>query len=266
VLSLVGFAVIRQQSSQVSGPLKAEQCIGTRFEANSGKTVPSAVRVSCEDAGAKGKVLKITREGRRSSFQFGSTPEPDCPEGTDGVARVSLKSGDAQYFEACVRNLKAPHPGDPGAGGAMIAKGDCVSSASFGFGGEKPCSGDYYGKVIARVDSDASCPAPQTQETMKLRSFGGGSVSRPVLCLGQGGGVLGAGDCIQDPSFAVGGLRKADCGTAQAVAKVAARAKARKDCPAGATHVMESSGAYLPVMCLQKLRATPLERLEELTG
>ncbi|MFC5753195.1 hypothetical protein [Actinomadura rugatobispora] len=141
-----------------------------------------------------------------------------------------------------------------------------MSSASFGFGGEKPCSGDWYGKVIARVDSGAACPAPQTLETMKLRSFGGGgSVSRPVLCLGQGGGVLGTGDCIEDPSFAVGGLDKAACGTQQAIAKVAARVKTRKDCPSTATHVMESDGAYLPVMCLQKLRATPLERLEELT-
>ncbi|MEW2354105.1 hypothetical protein [Spirillospora sp. NPDC029432] len=266
LLGLVAFVVV-QRSSSPSGPVAAEQCVGTRFESGTKQsTVPNTVRVDCDAPEAKGKVVKVTREGKRTAYQ-GRVSEPDCPEGTDGAARVSIGSDDERYWEACVRNLKGPHPGDPGAGGAWIAKGDCVSSARFGFGGEKPCSAsDWYGKVIARVAAENECPSPQTLETMRLRSFGGGSISKPVLCLGRGGGVLGAGDCIQDPSFAFAGLKKADCGTEAAIAKIAARVQTRRECPSTSTHVIEAKEALLPVMCLQKLRDTPLERLDKLTG
>jgi hypothetical protein len=268
VVSLMGFVLLERQSATLSGPLKDQQCVGTRFETGAkNTTIPSSVRVACEDPKAKAKVVKITREGKRSSFEVNATSAPDCPDGADGVTRVSLKAGDAQYWEACVRNLKGPHPGDPGAGGAMISKGDCVSSATLGFGGEKPCTDpNWYGKVLTRADSPEDCPAPQTLETMTLKSFSGSAPERPVLCLGQGGGVLGAGDCIQDPSFAFGGLKKADCGTQAAIAKVEARVKTKQECPSTATHFLESKEALLKVMCLKKLRATPLERLEALAG
>ncbi|MFI0349501.1 hypothetical protein [Actinomadura sp. 9N407] len=268
VLSLVGFVLLELQSPSLSGPLKAEQCVGARFEVGAkSNTIPASLRVACEDPKAKAKVVKITREGKRSSFQVNATSSPDCPDGADGVTHVSLKTGDAEYWEACVRNLKGPHPGDPGAGGAMISTGDCVGGATVGFGREEPCSGsDWYGKVISRADSPEECPAPQTLETMTLKSFSGGAPERPVLCLGRGGGVIGAGDCIQDPSFAFGGLKKANCGTDDAIAKVEARVKTKQECPSTATHFLESEEALLKVMCLKKLRDTPLERLESLVG
>jgi hypothetical protein len=132
-----------------------------------------------------------------------------------------------------------------------------------------PCSGkDWYGKVIARVDSAAGCPASQTLETMELTSFGGGRTPRPILCLGRGGGVIGAGDCIEDPSFAYAGLTKAQCGTDDAVARVVARVKSTSQCPPSATNYLRAKDneAYRPVMCLQKLRPTALEELDALTG
>jgi hypothetical protein len=222
VVSLVGFVLLERRPSTVSGPVKAGQCVGTRFEMGPGNAVP-VVRVHCKDVLAKAKIVKMTREGRRSSFEPNAGPAPDCPDGADGAARVSAKAGDAHYWESCVRNLKGPHPGDPGAGGAMISNGDCVGSAASGSGREKPCADtDWYGKVIARAASATSCPSPRTLETLTLQSFSGGSIQRPVLCLGQGGAVVGTGDCVEDPSFAFAGPKKAACGSGKAIAKVVA--------------------------------------------
>ncbi|MFG2089205.1 MULTISPECIES: hypothetical protein [unclassified Spirillospora] len=247
-----------------TGPLKAEQCVDAGFGMDAGNKVPASERVRCDDSEAKAKVLKVTGEGEATAYRFGAQAQPDCPAGTDGVTNVTVKTGDKHYFEACVRNVKGPHPGDPGAGGALLSAGDCVSGGSVGFGKEAPCSGSkWYGKVIARVDTEQSCPA-KTLETMKMRSFGGGEVTRPVLCLGAGGGVLATGDCIGDPSFKIGGPEKADCGGPQAVAKVVGRVAAEKECPAEATHFMTSDGAYLPALCLKKLRPTLTEKLRSL--
>ncbi|MFA1548595.1 LppU/SCO3897 family protein [Actinomadura chokoriensis] len=259
-----GFMLIKGGGG-LDGPVKAGQCVDTGFGTDGGSRVPASIRVSCDDSSAKAKVLKITDEREASGFTITSRSEPDCPSGTDGVANVRGKKTDEKYYEACVRNLKSPHPGDPGAGGAFLSVGDCVSSGSIGFGKEQACSKpNWYGKIIARVDTEKSCPA-QTLEVMKLRSFSG-KVARPVLCLGPGGGVLAAGDCIEDPSFNVGDLDKADCGSSQAIAKVVGRAETPQKCPAGATNYMTSEGAYLPVLCLKKLRPTLNEKLRSLPG
>ncbi|SPT50767.1 hypothetical protein K8Z49_20780 [Actinomadura madurae] len=247
-----------------SGPVKAGQCVDTGFGSEGSDRIPASLRVSCDDAGAKARVVKITDKGEASGFGYGTRAEPDCPAGTDGVTNVREKKDGKRYYEACVRNLKGPHPGDPGAGGAFLSVGDCVSSGSIGFGKEQPCSeDDWYGKVIARVDGEKSCPS-QTLEAMRLRSFGGGNIARPVLCLGPGGGVLSPGDCIEDPSFTIGDLDKAECGSGQAVAKVVGRVTAERECPAEATHFMTSKGAFKPVLCMKKLRPTLTEKLRSL--
>ncbi|WP_157438362.1 LppU/SCO3897 family protein [Actinomadura latina] len=249
-----------------TGPVKAEQCVDKGFGMGDGNRIPASLRVSCDDAAAKAKVVKITGEGEASGFTMTSRSEPDCPDRTDGVTNVRGKDTDKHYYEACVRNLKDPHPGDPGAGGAFLSAGDCVSSGSIGFGKEQACARpNWYGKIIARVDAEASCPA-KTLEVMKMRSFGGGDLARPVLCLGPGGGVLAAGDCIRDPSFNVGDLGKADCGSSEAIAKIVGRVKNQRECPDEATNYLTSKGAYLPVLCLKKLRPTLNERLRSLPG
>ena len=265
VVGVVGFAMFQAAGDRLTGPLKAEQCVDTSFGKDAGNKIPASTRVKCDGSEAKGTVLKVTGEGRATPFRFGSAPEPDCPEGTDGVANVTVETDSEQYYEACVRNIEGPHPGDPGAGGALLAVGDCVSGGSIGVGGkEVPCSGSkWYGKVIARAATEQSCPA-KTLETMKLRSWSGGKITRPVVCLGAGGGVLATGDCIADPSFRIGGLPKADCGTEKAVAKVVGRVKSKQECPAEGTHFMTSDGGFLPVLCLKKLRPTLTEKLRSL--
>ena len=260
-----GAAVFQSAASRPSGPVAADQCVDTDFGMETGNRIPASTRVECDDAKAKAKVLKVTAEREATAYRFGSTAEPDCPGGTDAIAYVRVEAGAKTYYEACVRNIKGPHPGDPGAGGALLSVGDCVSGGSLGLGGkEKPCSGDdWYGQVVARVDAEASCPA-KTLETMKLRSFGGGDVTRPVLCLGPGGGVLQTGDCIGDPTYAVGGPKKAACGDQRAVAKVLGRVKTKQECPGGSTHTMSAEGAYLPVLCLKKIRPTLNDKIRSL--
>ncbi|WP_149259166.1 hypothetical protein [Actinomadura sp. K4S16] len=266
VLAGVAFLALNGTGAP-TGPVKAEQCVDTAFAMDDGDRIPPSLRVSCDDAKAKAKVLKVVGKREASAFQFGARAEPDCPAGTDGFTNVRGKKDDKTYYEACVRNVKGSHPGDPGAGGGFLAAGDCVSSGSVGFGKEQPCSKpDWYGKVVARVATEKSCPS-KTLETMKMRSFGGGGdVANPVLCLGAGGGVLSPGDCIEDPSFNVGDLGKAQCGSSDAVAKVVGRVATAKECPAEATNYMTSEGAFRPVLCLKKLRPTLSERLRSLPG
>ncbi|WP_207943739.1 hypothetical protein, partial [Actinomadura sp. KC345] len=267
VIGGAGFAMFQAAGDRLTGPLKAEQCIDAAFGMDAGNKIPASTRVKCDGPEAKATVLKVTGEGEATAYRFGSRAEPECPEGTDGVTNVTVETESKRYYEACVRNIEGPHPGDPGAGGALLAAGDCVSGGSIGIGGkEVPCSGsEWYGKVIARAGSEQSCPA-KTLETMKLRSWSGGGITRPVVCLGAGGGVLATGDCIADPSFNIGALPKADCRTEKAVAKVVGRVKSKQECPAEGTHFMTSDGGYLPVLCLKKLRPTLTEKLRSLGG
>ncbi|MGP4021777.1 hypothetical protein [Actinomadura sp. 3N407] len=129
VVAMLGVAALGvalfKDIGEMTGPLKAEQCVDTSFGVNAGNKIPASERVRCDGGEAKAKVLKVTGEGEATAFRYGTRAEPDCPAGTDGITNVTVKTGDKHYFEACVRNVKGPHPGDPGAGGAQLSTGDC---------------------------------------------------------------------------------------------------------------------------------------------
>lgn len=83
--------------------------------------------VSCTDPGAFAKVVE--REA------FGVTKASNCPKEAENADRLIQLSrlgtgkdaGKPQYAPVCLRNLTAPHPGDPGRGGGPnIIKGDCL--------------------------------------------------------------------------------------------------------------------------------------------
>ncbi|MFJ4091643.1 hypothetical protein ACIPYS_08685 [Kitasatospora sp. NPDC089913] len=66
---------------------------------------------------------------------------PNLVRASGGIARPGLNEA-----YACLRNLNAPHPGDPGQGGGpMIGVGDCVVKATGtdgrAFGRETKCDG-----------------------------------------------------------------------------------------------------------------------------
>ncbi|GAA3932628.1 hypothetical protein GCM10023085_12450 [Actinomadura viridis] len=266
VLGVIAVVALNLGSDEPDGPVRAEHCLDKRSEmtaSGSMQRIPVATRVGCASDTAKAKVVKVIRTGERTTYSFGVSSMPDCPDGADGVARVTTSEQDKRYWEVCTRNLSAPHPGAPGAGGAMLGPGDCISD-SIAMRSEKPCaSAGWYGKVIARVQTEQECPKPRTMETAKLS----GSAPRPVLCIGAGGKVLAPGDCISDPTYSFRGPQKAECGTTRAVAKVTGRVRTRQECPSGSNKVMEAKGAaYLPVLCLRQLRPTLREQLDSLTG
>ncbi|WP_433549509.1 hypothetical protein ACQPZG_22980 [Streptomyces sp. CA-294286] len=118
----------------------------------------------------------------------GSEDGRACPAATDFVLHLSESrpSGDENgdglvpRGYACMRNLQAPHPGDPGGGGGPhTVVGDCVYEAGGGRVRETACdgSGDRSPgfRVERAVGTRAQCP-PATRLYVQL---GGG---RPVGC------------------------------------------------------------------------------------
>ncbi|WP_409237394.1 hypothetical protein [Streptomyces sp. PA5.6] len=113
---------------------------------------------------------------------------PACPARTDFVLHVSEsrpavdEDGDGEVPQgyACMRNLEAPHPGDPGRGGGpRTVVGDCVYGAGRGEVRETACDGsgerapEYL--VSSAVRKRTECPAA----TQLYVSLGG---TRPVGC------------------------------------------------------------------------------------
>ncbi|MFI5804312.1 hypothetical protein [Streptomyces sp. NPDC051561] len=111
-----------------------------------------------------------------------------CPADADFVLHISEsrpatdENGDGRVPRgyACMRNLQAPHPGDPGGGGGPhTVVGDCVYSAGGGQVKETACdgSGDEAPefKVAKAVGKRTQCPAATR---LYVRLDGG----RPVGC------------------------------------------------------------------------------------
>ncbi|GGS17526.1 hypothetical protein AB0E75_18260 [Streptomyces griseoviridis] len=97
---------------------------------------------------------------------------PPCPAATDFVLHISEsrpsadEDGDGLVAGgyACMRNLRPPHPGDPGEGGGpRTVVGDCVYEAGPGEVRETACAGTggrapgY--RVTDAVTDRARCPA-----------------------------------------------------------------------------------------------------------
>ena len=116
------------------------------------------------------------------------TDGPSCPATTDFVLHISEQrpaadeDGDGAVPQgyACMRNLQAPHPGDPGGGGGpRTIVGDCVYSAGRGEVRETACDGRNERKpeyrVTEAVTERVNCPT----STALYVQLGG---ERPVGC------------------------------------------------------------------------------------
>ncbi|WP_406509964.1 hypothetical protein [Streptomyces sp. NBC_00212] len=131
----------------------------------------------CGDSGATFKALDI----QAASFMPDSI---QCPAGTDLIIQVSVsygssksKGGGIPTKTVCGRNLSGDHPGDAGAGGGQLVKGDCVTSTAK----EVPCASggsDTY-KVLGLTKETSQCPTGTT-EPMRLTM----AIGRPydVIC------------------------------------------------------------------------------------
>jgi hypothetical protein len=106
------------------------------------------------------------------------TPAPSCPSGTDfalqitsigtgGAGTATLKPKAQVTGIACLRNLRAPHPGDPGGGGGFgIVVGDCMKDAGGGTLRETACDATGAGqpdyRIIGLVSRNSQCPPTTT--------------------------------------------------------------------------------------------------------
>lgn len=129
----------------------------------------------CSDSGASFKAIDI----KDASILPGSI---QCPPGTDLMIEVSISYGSNKTSgiptnTVCGRNLSEDHPGDPGAGGGQLVKGDCVTDQAQEVACASGGSGTY--KVLGLVKQKSECPAG-TSEPMQLTM----SVGRPydVIC------------------------------------------------------------------------------------
>ncbi|MFD7262150.1 hypothetical protein [Streptomyces sp. NPDC059874] len=160
-----------ESSSDTSSSWKVGDCGGP-----DPKNQPDGYRPQkCTDAGATFKAIDI----KEASILPGSI---QCPAGTDLMIEVSIsynggKSSGIPTNTVCGRNLSGEHPGDAGAGGGQLVKGDCVSDQAQ----EIPCAGRGKGtyKVLGLVKTKSECPAGTT-EPMQLTM----AVGRPydVIC------------------------------------------------------------------------------------
>jgi len=111
--------------------------------------------VDCADSKATIKALEI-KEG---TFFADSI---QCPPGTDVIISVKVafgsgKSAGIPTKTVCGRNLSGDHPGDPGAGGGQLVKGDCVDDEAK----EVPCGNGGSGvfKVLELAKTVKECPS-----------------------------------------------------------------------------------------------------------
>jgi hypothetical protein len=127
---------------------QADWAVGgcARAQGSSSSGDRSYAPVDCAEPAATAKVIKLLPE-----LSLGLS-EPDCPDQTDlAVSGIGLSSG-----TACLRNLRAPHPGDPGAGGGK---------ASY--------------RIVKRVAAKAECNGVSSV------TLSDKDLERPVLCLGR---------------------------------------------------------------------------------
>ncbi|MEJ8643836.1 hypothetical protein WKI68_25655 [Streptomyces sp. MS1.HAVA.3] len=68
------------------------------------------------------------------------------------------KSSGIPTNTVCGRNLSNDHPGDAGAGGVQLVKGDCVTDQAK----EVACGGSGAQKVLGLVKTESECPSGTT--------------------------------------------------------------------------------------------------------
>ncbi|MEV6652436.1 hypothetical protein [Streptomyces sp. NPDC051219] len=141
--------------------------------------------VSCTSEKAAARVL-ARHDGSRKTG-------PACPSATDFVLHISesapvVENGPGAVGVpvtvptgyACMRNLEAPHPGDPGMGGGpLTVVGDCVYSSRKGQVKETACDGSAEYAPGFRVERAVAARAECPHSTALYVQLGG---EKPVGC------------------------------------------------------------------------------------
>ncbi|APU40786.1 hypothetical protein [Streptomyces sp. TN58] len=151
-----------ESSSDTSSAWKVGDCGGPDLS----KGADAYKRTSCSDSGATFKAIDI----KEASILPGSI---QCPPGTDVMIEVSIsynggKSSGIPTNTVCGRNVSNDHPGDAGAGGGQLVKGDCVTSQAK----EVPCGSSGALKVLGLVKTKEECPSGTTDPIRLTISIG----------------------------------------------------------------------------------------------
>lgn len=200
--------------------------------------------VPCSDPRAQSKIVELG--ATFDTLDAGKPLDPGCPDNADAAYRPTDVLP-LQKRLACVRNLKGPHPGDPGGGGGTnTIAGDCVAIVGMLDNGyeELPCDGPqgWFAQVVMVAPAPASCPAGDTVSRLR---YGSGS----FLCLGQGDGgtIAKPGDCVTEMGSALAPIARTACTTS--TRKLVSLVDAGKPCPSG-TKARRSPG-YDRNLCLR---------------
>ncbi|MFJ4845305.1 MULTISPECIES: hypothetical protein [unclassified Streptomyces] len=138
--------------------------------------VGSYREIACDDPAALARVVArlygLLPASPSPSTKNAARPGDRCPATTDFLLTVS--AAQPQGY-ACMRNLMAPHPGDPGEGGGpQTIAGDCVYTSRQGEVKETTCDGSATHKpqyqVTRLAGSRAACP----KDTVLYVRVGGG--------------------------------------------------------------------------------------------
>jgi hypothetical protein len=196
------------------------------------------VGVNCQDHRVTGRVIAVV-DGPPSATEA-------CTDPTDFFA---TQPGQV----ICLRRTSGDHAGDPGAGGGVYRAGDCVAVDAATGVSEVPCgSPTEFETVVGRVTTVAECRDP----AVRFATLTNGAAR--VLCLGDGAGMAGDGECIGDPERPPVTFEAIPCADPAARAKVLERVDSPAACQAlpGQTHYVEDPSG-LPatrIACLRKLR------------
>ena len=195
-------------------------------------------RVGCTDFRAYGQVIDLVNGA--------SANTEACAEATDFFA--TRPDG-----VVCLRRTGTDHPGDPGRGGGVYRAGDCVAADAETGVRETPCnSPSVFQTVTARVRTVAECRPP----AVRFATLESGTAR--VLCLGDGPGIAGPGDCVANPKHDPVTFAAVPCTGSKAGARVLARVATPEACQLipGQTHYVEDPSG-LPasrVVCLAVIR------------
>ncbi len=205
--------------------VRREDTVGTRY-----------VRVRCTDFRAYGNVIGVVK---------------GSPTGTEACAADTDFFASQPAAVVCLRQLSGPHPGDPGRGGGVYRSGDCVTTDVTSGVSEVPCdSADVSEIVTERVRTVAECLVP----AVRFATVEAGATR--VLCLRDGPGMAGPGECVTGPDTAVT-FTAVPCTGPEAGARVVARVATPPACRTfpGQTHYVEDPSGLVRsrVVCLARL-------------
>lgn len=222
----------RSPSHPAPTPIRTGDCVRAADHRTS-----SYAATPCSGRTATGTVLAVLA---------GSAGTEDCPQESDFFATRPEQV-------ICLRHTGTDHLGDPGRGGGVYRRGDCVALEGAAGLREVACGAPtVFETVVDRVSAATQCRRP----ALRFAEIGHGRDR--VLCLGDGPGLAATGECIGDPTRAPLTFDAIPCSDAAARTKVLARVATVAQCRSvtGTTRtVTDRSG--LPgstIVCLRSLR------------